>query len=109
MRYHKRNYWRQTSHQCLSFQFYHGENKETFDKKEIAETFSYYFANIGPNVAASISESKATFRNYIYYNGPCLSTINLTDLKFENAFASMKTTKVQGMMVYLPMLSKSVR
>ena len=33
------------------------KNKETFDKKDIAETFCYcfnYFANIGPNVAASI-------------------------------------------------------
>ena len=86
--------------------FITGKNREIFDKKEIAETFNSYFVNIGPNLAASIPESKTSFQNYIHYNGPCLSTINLTDLELENAFASLKTTKVQGMMIYLPMLSK---
>ena len=73
------------------------KNREIFDKKEIADTFNSYFVNIGPNLAASIPESKTLFQNYIHYNGPCLSTINLADLKLE---------KVQGMMIYLPMLSK---
>ena len=39
--------------------------------------FNNYFAIIGPNLAVSIPESKATFQNYIYYDDPCLSTINL--------------------------------
>ena len=81
------------------------KNREIFDQKEIAETFNSYFVNIGPNFAASIPESKTSFQNYIHYNGPCLSTINLTDIEQENAFASLKT-KVQGIMIYLPMLSK---
>ena len=72
------------------------KNREIFDKKEIAETFNGYFANIGPNLAASIPESKTSFQNYIHYNGPCLSTINLTDLELENAFASLKTNKSSG-------------
>ena len=79
-----------------SSKFYHGEKldiKEIFDKKETAETCSSYFVNIGPNLAASIPESKVSFQNYIHYNGPCLSTINLTDIKLENAFASLKTNK----------------
>ena len=69
------------------------KNREIFDKKEIAETFNNYFVNIGPNLATSIPENKMTFQNYIYYDGPCLSTINLTDLELENAFASLKTKK----------------
>ena len=36
------------------------KNKEILDKKEIAETFNNYFVNIGPNLAASIPESKTT-------------------------------------------------
>ena len=72
------------------------KNREIFDKKEIAETFNSYFVNIGPNLAASISESKTSFQNYIHYNGPCLSTINLTDSELENAFASFKTHKSSG-------------
>ena len=72
------------------------KNREIFNKKEIAETFNSYFVNIGPNLAASIPESKTSFQNYIHYNGPCLSTINLTDLELENAFASLKTNKSSG-------------
>ena len=72
------------------------KNREIFDKKEIAETFKSYFVNIGPNLAASIPESKMSFQNYIHYSGPCLSTINLTDLELENAFASLKTNKSSG-------------
>ena len=72
------------------------KNREIFDKKEIAETFNIYFVYIGPNLAASIPESKTSFQNYIHYNGPCLSTINLTDLELENAFVSLKTNKSSG-------------
>ena len=32
----------------------------------------------------------------MHYNGPCLSTISLTDLELENAFASLKTNKSSG-------------
>ena len=71
------------------------KNREIFDKK-IAETFINYFVNIGPNLVAFIPESKTTFQNYIHYDGPCLSTINLTDLEVENAFASLKTNKSSG-------------
>ena len=69
------------------------KNREIFDKKEIAETFNSYFVNIGPNLAESIPKSKMSFQNYIHYNGPCLSTINLTDLELKNPFASLKTNK----------------
>ena len=69
------------------------KNREIFDKKEIPETFNNYFANIGPNLVTSIPENKMTFQNYIHYDGPCFSTINLTDLELENAFASLKTKK----------------
>ena len=48
------------------------------------------------NLAASIPEIKTSFQNYIHYNGPCLSTINLTDLELKNAFASLKTNKSSG-------------
>ena len=54
------------------------KNREIFDKKEIAKMLNNYFVNIGPNLAASIPESKTTFQNYIHYDGPCFSTINLT-------------------------------
>ena len=55
------------------------KNREIFDKKETAKAFNSYFVNIGPNLAASIPESKTSVQNYIHYNGPCLSIINLTD------------------------------
>ena len=70
--------------------------REIFDKKEIAETFNNYFVNISPNLAASIPRSETSFQNYIHYDGPCLSTINLMDLGLENAFASLKTSKSSG-------------
>ena len=69
------------------------KNKEILDKKEIAETFNNYFVNIGPNLVASIPERKMTSQNYIHYDGPCFSIINLTDLKLEIAFAIFKTNK----------------
>ena len=67
-----------------------------FKKIEIAEMFNNYFVNIGSNLAASIHERKTTLQNYIYYNGPCLGTISLTDLELENAFASLKVNKSSG-------------
>ena len=69
------------------------KNREIFDIRKIMETFNDYFANIGPNIAVSIPESKMTFQNYIHYDSPCLSSINLMDLEIENAFASLKTNK----------------
>ena len=72
------------------------KNREIFDKNEIAETFNSYFVNIGRNLAASIPEIKASFQNYIHYNGPCLSTISLTDLGLKNPFANLKTNKSSG-------------
>ena len=72
------------------------KNREIFNEKEIAEAFNSYFVNIGPNLAASIPESKTSFQSYIHYDGPCLSTINLTDLELENVFASLKTNKSSG-------------
>ena len=90
MGYYERNYWKQKSHQC---HFNHCGNREIFDKKEIAETFNNYSVNIGPNLAASIPENKTTFQNCIHYNGLCPSTINLTDLELENAFARLKINK----------------
>ena len=34
------------------------KSREIFDTKEIAKTFISYFVNIGPNLAASIPQSK---------------------------------------------------
>ena len=34
--------------------------------------------------------------NYIQYDGPCLSTITLNDLEWENASASLKINKSSG-------------
>ena len=68
---------------------------EIFGKK-IAETFNWFFLNNDNNLAASIPKSKTTFQNYIHYNGPCLSTINFTDLEFENEFGSLKINKSSG-------------
>ena len=72
------------------------KNREIFHKKEIVEIFNSCFVNIGPNVAAFIPESKTSFQKYIHYDGPCLSTINPTDLELENPFASLKTNKSSG-------------
>ena len=52
--------------------------------------FNNYFVNIGPNLAASIPD---ILNSNMHYDGPCLSTINLTDFELENAFASLKTSK----------------
>ena len=60
------------------------------------ETFNNYFVNSSSNLAAPIPESKTSFQNYIYYDGPCLSTINLTNLELENEFVSLKTNKSSG-------------
>ena len=93
---YERNYWEQKIHQCPSSQFYHGKKQRNIRQKEIPEIFYNYFVNIGPNLSASIPESKTTFQNYIHYGGPCLSTINFTDLELKNAFARLKTNKSSG-------------
>ena len=72
------------------------KNTEVFDKKEIVGTITNYFVNIDTNLAASILESRTIFQDYIHYNVPCHSTINLTVLELENAFASLKTNKSSG-------------
>ena len=38
----------------------------------------------------------ATIKNYINYDGLCLSAINLTELELHNSFASLKTNKSSG-------------
>ena len=65
------------------------KNRQVLDKKEIAEMFNNCFVNISPNLAVSIPERKTSLQNYIHYNDPCLSTINLMDLDQENEFASL--------------------
>ena len=60
------------------------------------ETFNDYFVNIDHNVVVSISITNTTFQNYIHCDGPCLSFINLTDLKLEKSFQSLKTNKSSG-------------
>ena len=85
------------------------KNREIFHKKEIAEMFNNYFVNIGLSLPASIPESKMTFQNYIHYEGPYLSIIDLTDLEWKMHLQASKQTKVQGMMIYLPCCQKSVR
>ena len=72
------------------------KNREIFDKKEIVETCNNYFVNIGPNLASSIPETNTALQNYIHYDGPCINTINRTDLELKNAFASLKTNKSSG-------------
>ena len=72
------------------------KNIEVFDKKEIVGTITNYFVNIDTNLAASLLESRTIFQDYIHYNVPCHSTINLTVLELENAFASLKTNKSSG-------------
>ena len=69
------------------------KNREIFNKKEIAETFNSYFINIGPNLAASIPETKRTFKNYIHYDGSCLSTINVTYLQLEKCISEPQNKK----------------
>ena len=49
--------------------------------------------NFGPNLAVCIPERKATFENYIYYDGLCPSTINPADLELQKAYESLKTNK----------------
>ena len=90
------------SNQFPFSQFDHCKNREIFDKREIAKMLNNYFVSISPNFAASIPESKTTFQNYLHCDGPCLSTINLTNLEL----GALKQTKVQVMMMYLPMLPK---
>ena len=72
------------------------KNIEIFDKKEIAGTITNYFVNVDTNLAASILESRAISQDYIHYNVPCHSTINITVFELENAFASFKTNKSSG-------------
>ena len=72
------------------------KNIEIFDKKEIAGTITNYFVNVDTNLAASILESRTISQDYIHYNVPCHSTINITVLELENAFASFKTNKSSG-------------
>ena len=72
------------------------QNRVIFDKKEIVGTFNSYFLNIGPNLAAFISENTTTFQNYIQYDSLYLSTINLTDIELKYAFASLKINKSSG-------------
>ena len=85
--------------------FFTVKNREIFDKIEIAKTFNSYFVNISPNLAASIPERKTSFQNYVHYDGPCLSSINLTDLELKNAFPSLKISKSSK---HLPILSYEI-
>ena len=72
------------------------ENRGIFDKKEIVERYNNYFANMDPNLAASIPENKTTFQNYIHYDDHCLSTISLRNIELKNAFLRLKTKKSSG-------------
>ena len=71
-------------------------NERWRTEKYLMETFNDYFVNIDHNVVVSISITNTTFQNYIHCDGPCLSFINLTDLKLEKSFQSLKTNKSSG-------------
>ena len=43
-----------------------------------------------------LASTEQHFQNYIHYDGPCLSTINLTDLELEDGFVNLKTNKSSG-------------
>ena len=92
---YERNYWKQRVTNGPFPNHIKVKNREIFGKK-IAETFNWFFLNNDPNLAAPIPKSKTTFQNYIHHNGPCLSTINFTDLELENEFGSFKINKSSG-------------
>ena len=89
-------------------QIYHGEKQTNIQrKKEIAETFNSYFVDVGSNLAASISKSKTSFQAVVV-NTTVLASVPsiLRTYNWEMHLRASKQTKVQDMMIYLPMLSK---
>ena len=70
------------------------KTREIFNKKEIAVNNHFIYTYL--NLATSITESKTTFQTYIHYDGPCLSTINLTDIELEDVFENLKTSRSSG-------------
>lgn len=73
------------------------DNKQTTDKKLIANKFNEYFANIGKNLAKdipSISNNFASYLNKGYMNSFFL--LPTDDIEIRNIISSMKNTKSCG-------------
>ena len=83
---------KQKSHQCPSSQFHHGEKREIFEEKEIAETFNNFFIN---------SDAKSCLHSWKQSVIPKLDSIPQSlpqyhqsyDLELENAFSTLKLNK----------------
>ena len=71
-------------------------NKEIKSLSRIAEHFSNFFTETGPNLAKDIDRSSVTFENYIKTLHKNQPEHNLSINELKNAFFSVKLNKSPG-------------
>ena len=71
-------------------------DREIYDKTDIANNFNKYFVNIGPNLANKIPSNENDFESSVKQTNDIMPTEELTDNELKIAFFSLKTNKSPG-------------
>ena len=72
------------------------DNREIFDKKEIAENFNNYYTNIGPKLASKIPATGKDFKSYLPENKHVITFHELTFEEFDSAYKALQRNKSLG-------------
>ena len=75
------------------------KNKEVTNKLLIAENFNEFFANIGPELASKIPQTKTHFSFYIDAVVSIFQELGFNEKEFDTAFFNGKETRVVVMII----------
>ena len=70
--------------------------QEIFDQRKIANCFSKFFVDIGPELASMIPKSQRKFDQYLNPHQTLMGEANLTDDEIKEALRSLKPSKSPG-------------
>ena len=81
---------------------------EIFDQNKIAHSFNKFFLSIGPKLASSIPSSSKDFKDFLSPVSTNLDEYPLHDEELNEAFNSLRLTKVQVLMIFHQQLLNAV-
>ena len=79
------------------------DGQEIFDQGKVVNCFQKFFVDISPKLASMIPESQTKFDQYLNPRQTFMVEANLADDELKYTLRTLKSKKVQGMIIFLRM------
>ena len=83
-------------------------NRNTFDKKTIANNFNEYFVNVRLKLVSEISQSKRSFEMYLEGCDSSFEEVMLSDEEIKTGMFSLKGGKILSLMKLVAALKSKI-